>query len=432
MKNAATKKPGRIKSAVLNWLGVPISLTDDQFWNGFASITSTSGACVNEGSVLSLSAAWACTRLIAETIATLPLSIYEKQSSGRTVAPQHPLHMIIHDQPNPNSTAAVFWESMIAAMLLRGMGHAEKLMAGSRLVGLRFLSPSRLSITRGSGGQREYRYTEAGGIQRVIPTERIWAVPGFSIDGECGVSAIRAGANVFGAALAAEGAASATFKNGLMPTVYFKMEKVLTPDQRTLFRESLKEISGSINAGKSPLLEGGMSADTIGINPDDAQLLESRGFSVEEVCRWFRVPPFMVGHSEKSTSWGSGIEQQMIGFLTFTLGPWLKRIEQSISKDLLTASERMRFYPKFAVEGLLRADSAGRATFFGAMVDRGIFTRDEVRELEDRAPMGGNAAVLTVQSAMTTLDSIGSASDAKQTRAAFRAFLGLSEDPTKD
>lgn len=108
----------------------------------------------------------------------------------------------------------------------------------------------------------------------------------------------------------------------------------------------------------------------------------------------------------------------MIGFLTFTLGPWLRRIEQSISKDLMTPAERMRFYPKFAVEGLLRADSAGRAAFYAAMVNNGILTRDEVRELEDREPMGGNAAVLTVQSAMTTLDALGQEGGADQTNQA--------------
>lgn len=138
----------------------------------------------------------------------------------------------------------------------------------------------------------------------------------------------------------------------------------------------------------------------------------------------------MVGHTEKSTSWGTGIEQQMIGFLTFTLGPWLKRIEQAISKDLLSPAERVRYYPKFAVEGLLRADSAGRAAFYAAMVNNGILTRDEVRELEDRAPMGGNAAVLTVQSAMTTLDALGQEADtgqANQARAALRALLGFNE-----
>jgi HK97 family phage portal protein len=166
-----------------------------------------------------------------------------------------------------------------------------------------------------------------------------------------------------------------------------------------------------------------MEVGTIGINPTDAQLLQSRGFSIEEICRWFRVPPWMVGHTEKATSWGTGIEQQMIGFLVFTLGPWLKRIEQSIVKDLLMPAERARYYPKFAVEGLLRADSAARASFYSVMVNNGILTRDEVRELEDRAPMGGNAAVLTVQTALAPLDSLGSNTADQQARNAMANWL---------
>ena len=122
----------------------------------------------------------------------------------------------------------------------------------------------------------------------------------------------------------------------------------------------------------------------------------------------------------------------MIGFLTFTLAPWLRRIEQAISKDLLSPAERQRYYPKFSVEGLLRADSAARSAFYTAMVNNGVLTRDEVRELEDREPMGGNAAVLTVQSAMTTLDGIGQVTDAAAARAGLRAFLGLADDSKKD
>src|SRR5690606_14543718 len=117
---------------------------------------------------------------------------------------------------------------------------------------------------------------------------------------------------------------------------------------------------------------------------------------------------------------------------TFTLSPWLKRIEQGIQKDLMAPGDRQRYYPKYSVEGLLRADSAGRAAFYGAMVNNGILTRDEVRELEDREPMGGNAAVLTVQSAMTTLDGIGLSGDANQARAAMRAFLGFEDEPTRE
>lgn len=433
MKINKAKKPGRVKAAILDWLGVPVKLTDADFWSEFYGATSNAGVTVTPQTMLKLSAVWACTRLIAETISTLPLSIYERTSAGKQVARQHPLHFIVHDQPNSDSTATVYWESVIAAMMLRGKARSERLMIGDRLVGLRFLNPDRLNVSKGARGEKVFRYTDEDGLQRTIPPELIWTIPGFSIDGKNGVSVVQYGAEVFGSALGAEQSASSIFKKGLLPTTWFKYPQILNDKQRTDARELIEgRLSGAVNAGRPAILEAGMEVGTLGIDPADAQLLESRAFSVEEICRWFRVPPFMVGHSEKSTSWGTGIEQQMIGFLMFTLAPWLRRIEQAISKDLLSPVDRLRYFPKFIVEGLLRADSAGRSAFYGAMVDKGILTRDEVRELEDRPPMGGNAAVLTVQTAMTTLDSIGTNSELEQARAAIRALFGLADDSKKD
>ncbi|MDG2524639.1 phage portal protein [Stenotrophomonas sp. HITSZ_GD] len=413
----------RVRAAVDGWVR-SFTLRDSELYADRV-LASEAGVEVTAKTVLQLDAVWSCVRLISETIATLPLSMYERTSAGKRVASQHPLHFVIHDQPNDESTAAVFWEAMVVAMLLRGNGRAEKLYAGPRLIGLMLLDPDKLTINRDQRGNKIYRYLKQDGTPRVIPASRIWTLPGFTLDGQHGVSVIRYGAKVFGNAMAADKAAAQTFRNGLLQTIYYKVSAFLNPKQRAEFKANLV---GSIERGEAPLLEGGTEAGTLGVNPSDAQLLESRGFSVESICRWFRVPPWMVGHTEKSTSWGTGIEQQMIGFLTFTLGPWLRRIEQGISKDLLTPGERLRYYPKFNVEGLLRADSAGRAAFYAAMVNNGILTRDEVRELEDREAMGGNAAVLTVQSAMTTLDGIGTSTDANQARAAILAFLGFSDD----
>jgi len=420
---------GRVRAAIDGWVR-SFSLRDKDLYVDRA-MESETGVDVTPKAVMQVDAVWSCVRLISETIATLPLSMYERTPSGKRLASQHPLHFVIHDQPNADSTASVFWEAIVASMLLRGNGRAEKLYVGDKLVGLAFLDPNKLVITRDANGRKIFQYPRPDGTPRLIPAARIWTLPGFTLDGETGVSVISYGAKVFGAAMAAERAAARTFRNGLLQTVYYKVAAFLKPEQRRMFKA---EIAGSVERGETPVLEGGTDVGSVGIKPSDAQLLESRAFSVESICRWFRVPPWMVGHTEKSTSWGTGIEQQMIGFLTFTLGPWLRRIEQAISKDLLTPAERARFYPKFAVEGLLRADSAGRAAFYAAMVNNGILTRDEVRELEDREPMGGNAAVLTVQSAMTTLDGLGKAGgadQANQARAAIRAFLGFDEEPKK-
>ena len=426
LRPASTGPLGRIRAAIDGWVRY-FSLRDKDLYTDRA-MDSGSGVDVTPKAVMQLDAAWSCVRLISETIATLPLSMYERTARGKRLASQHAMHFVIHDQPNVDSTASVFWEAMVASMLLRGAGRAEKLMVGGQVVGLAFLDPDKLVIGRNLQGRKTYNYPRPNGEMREIPVDRIWTIPGFTLDGINGVSVIAYGAKVFGTAIAADKAAANTFKSGLLQTIYYKVNTFLKPDQRAEFK---KNLAGTIERGEAPLLEGGTEAGTLGVKPSDAQLLESRGFSVESICRWFRVPPWMVGHTEKSTSWGTGIEQQMIGFLTFTLGPWLRRIEQAISKDLLKPSERARYYPKFAVEGLLRADSAGRSAFYASMVNNGILTRDEVRELEDREPMGGNAAVLTVQSAMTTLDGIAAASEANQARASIRAFLGIDAEPLK-
>lgn len=403
-----SKKPGRIKAQLLEWLGVPVGLMDVDFWKMFGTQT-VAGQVINQNTVLQLSAVWACVRLIAETISTLPLHIYERTPDGRRVASEHMVYGLIHSQPNLDSTATVFWEAMITAMLMGGNGFAEMKFIGTRLVALYYLDTARLTIDKYQG-KRRYRYKNDDGTQREIPESKIFRVPGFTTNGDWGVSAISYGAQVFGSALAAGTAANSTFEKGMMPTIAFTTDKLVAPKDRDDFRDMVRRISGAINAGESPFLEGGMQAKALGINPVDAQLLESRQFSVEDICRWFRVPPYMVGHTAGSTNWGTGIEQQMIGFLTFVLRPWLIRIEQYIKLRLIPLGERDKFYAEFNVEGLLRADSETRSRINASDVNNGLATRDEVRMRENRPPMGGNAEVLTVQTALVPIDQLGTKS----------------------
>lgn len=423
MKQKA-QKIGRIRAAVLGWLGAPFGLTDADAWARLGA-TSSAGVNVNDQNILQLSAVWACARLISETIGTLPLGMHEKTTNGSRPAPQHPLAFILGVQPNADAISSVFWESVVAAMLLRGNARCEKLLVGERVVGLNFLHPARLTISRKADSTKEYRFTEEDGRQRTIPPANIWTIPGWSLDGKTGVSVIQYGAQVFGAALATDEAAAGTFKRGLMPTVWFKYPEKLRPEQREEAREFItNRAAGAVNSGRPVIMENGMEVGTIGINPKDAQLLESRAYGVEEVCRWFRVWPGLIGHAANGqTMFGTGVEQMMIWFLVATINPWVRRIEQSIIKDLLTPAERVRYYPKFAVEGLLRADSAARAAFYSVMVNNGILTRDEVRELEDRAPMGGNAAVLTVQTALAPLDDLGTNTADQNARNAMATWL---------
>lgn len=149
-----------------------------------------------------------------------------------------------------------------------------------------------------------------------------------------------------------------------------------------------------------------MACQALTMDPEDAQLIETRGFNVDQVCRIFRVPPFMVGHTQNSTSWGTGLEQQQIGFLTFAMRPYLVRIEQSIRKQLLKPSERSSFYAEFVIEGLMRADSSGRAALYTSAGQNGWMTRNEMRRRENLPPIEGGDT-LTVQSNLVPLDQLG-------------------------
>ena len=422
----------RAKATLARWIGATIAFTDPSFWGWYGNM-SASGQNVTVDKALQLSTVWACVRLLAETISTLPCNFYRRTSeSEREPARNHNLYQLLHNQPNADMTAAQFWECMMSAMLLWGNATAEKIMSGNTVVALDFLPPDRVTCRRLPSGRLEYSFAEPNNTTRVIPEDRLFRIPAFSIDGITGLSVIAYGANVFGSAMAADQSAAKIFSNGMQASGVLYVDKVLNPPQREMLRASMENFTGSTNAGKTFVAEAGQRYEQLTIKPEDAQLLETRAFSVEEICRWFRVPPFMVGHSEKSTSWGTGIEQQMIGFLTFSLRPWLTRIEQSIRRSLLTPEERTKYFAEFAIEGLMRADSAGRAAFYSTALQNGWMTRNEVRNLENRPSIEG-ADVLTVQSNLIAIEQLtnGGGDSGAKLRASLKSFLDLQEDPKK-
>ncbi|WP_313308757.1 phage portal protein [Stutzerimonas nitrititolerans] len=426
---ALSRSATRPSASLGSWLGKTIRLTDGAFWGQFIGGQSSSGKSVSVDTAMRVSAVWACVRLIAETIATLPLGLYRRLPDGsREADTGHPLYSVLAVSPNEHMSPVQFWEAMLASMLLRGNAFAQIHRSGSRIVALSFLLPHRMRLLTENGVIR-YFYSFSDG-ERELSAAEVLHIPAFSLDGRIGLSPISYGADIIGSAMSADDAANGTFKNGMMPTVAFKVDRVLKPDQRDDFRKYVETVSGAMNAGKSPVLEAGVTPESIGINPTDAQLLETRSWSVEEVCRFFRVPPWMVGHTEKNTSWGSGLEQQVIGFLTFSLSTWLRRIEKAVLKQLLRPEERLTHYAEFALEGLLRADSAARASFYSTMVQNGIYTRDDCRVRENLPRRGGNADVLTAQTNLAPLDALGQTSDGQAARAALQNWL--TADPAKE
>lgn len=390
----------------------------------------------NEHRILRLSAALACVRLTASTISTLPLNVYERMPNGaRRLAPDYFLYDLLHNQPNDEMTAQNFWEAYVSSILLRGDAYGRKRYGSvGQVSAIDFMSPDRLTWQRNvNTGARVYTYIDRSGRAVTLGEDDVFHTVGYTLDGCQGLSPIEYGVSVFGSALQADRAANQTFRNGLMPTVGFKMEQILKGVQRKEFKDNFKrEMAGALNAGKPFLLEGGMDAVAIGIKPSDAQLLESRAWSIEEICRWFGTPPPLVGHSTKTTSWPTGNEAQMMMWLTLGLRAHLTRIEQAVRKDLIPVRDRAKYYVEFSLEGLLRADSAARATYLAQMTQNGLMTRDEGRAYDNREPHGGNAAELTVQSNLVPIDKLGTQSGLTPVEAVQKAYLGVGRLITSD
>lgn len=376
----------------VSYLARSIGLTDPRLYRALGSVPTSSGETVNTASVLGLAAAWACVNLLAGTIASLPLMVYRTRNGARTVASDHPLYRILHDSPNADQTALDFWEFVCASLELHGNAYAEVVRArNGRIIALGVpITPELVTVHRLDTGALEYEWVDQG--RRIIAgQDRVLHIRGFGGNPLGGLSTLSAGRQSFGLAQAIERASGDTFRNGVRPSGLLKTADTLTIDQRKQAEELLQEkFAGAINAGRPMLLDRGMDWVQLSISPEDAQMLQSRAFSVEEVCRFFGVPPFMVGHTEKTTSWGTGLEQQTLGFQKFTLRRRLKRIEQALEKQLLSVADRLAGITiEFNLEGLLRADSAARASFYQLMLTNGVMTINEVRSLENLPPVEG-------------------------------------------
>ena len=404
------KRPGRVKSALLNWLGVPISLTTGTFWEEWFG-TSSSGKVVTADKAIQLSAVWACVRLLSESISTLPLKIYVRQPDGsRKAATDHPAYSVLCRRPNSEMTPSRFMLMVVASICLRGNAFIEKKFIANRLVSLVPLLPQNMVVKRLTTGALEYKYTENGN-ERVIPVKNIMHIRGFGLDGVCGMMPMKTGRDVIGAAMAVEESAAKIFEQGLQSSGFLSAENALSDEQRERLRGYMAAFTGSKNAGKIMVLEGGLKYQGVTMNPEDAQMLESRSFSIEEICRWFRVPPFMVGHTTKQSSWASSLEGMNLQFLTHTLRPLLVNIEQEIGRCLLDSDDDV--FAEFSVEGLLRADSAGRAAYYTSALQNGWMSRNDVRRLENMPPIEGGD-IYTVQLNLTQLKNLENSNPAVQ------------------
>lgn len=373
--------------------------------------SSSSGSRVNEQSALSISAFFSCLRLVASTIASMPLPLYRRDSAGIAVEWRDaPLWRVLHESPNADQTPLDYIEFLVISMLMRGDHYARKLKDGTRLIGLEPIRPDIVQVKRASSGELRYKWA-FGSESYDLGEADVFHVRGFGGGPMHGMSVLQHARNSLGIAIAADQAAGAMFANGVQPSGALTFDKFLNAGDRKTAREDLAgQFTGANNAGRPLILEGGTKWEQISLNADEAQLLESRAWSVEEVCRWFGVPPVLIGHSKDTTTWGTGIEQILLGFLKFTLMPHLRRIELAISKQLLTPAERAQgLFAQFNLEGLLRGDSAARARFYEIMTRVGVMSRNECRRKENLPPVEGGDEIMVQSQYVPLAEAIAAA-----------------------
>lgn len=386
-----------------------VKLTDPAGWGIDAG---WAGHSVTPDTAMQRSAAWACVRMNARTIGSLPLKVYEKTRDGsRKIADNHPLAAILADSPNQEQSPMEHWEGQGTALNLRGAAYAEKHWIGERLVALTPLDPDSTGVYRTATGERRYRVNTRFHGSRDLSAREVFHLRGFGAGGDNGLSPIGYGRQSIGSSTAADEVAGRTFGSGLALSGFVEDQvgAKTTHDQRKDLVKLFDEFGGSKRAGKVMPLPPGFTFKPLNMSPEDAQLLETRRFNIEEICRWFGVFPILIGHAaDGQTMWGSGVEQINLAWLTLYLGPELQRIEQAIEKQLLSPADRQRYYVEFNVDALLRADSKSRAELMSKQVQNGIKTRNQMRALDNDPPLPGGD-MLTVQSNLVPLDQLGKA-----------------------
>lgn len=360
----------------------------------------SSGKSVNEFTAMQTTAVYACVRILAESIAGLPLHVYEYRGNGKERVPEHPLYFLLHDAPNPEMTSFIFRETLMIHLLLWGNAYAQILRDGMRrVVGLYPLLPSRMSVDRDSNGEIIYTYSPhsdenpmlSGKAQIKLRREYVLHIPGLGFDGLVGYSPIAMARNAVGMTLACEEYGSAFFANGARPGGILKHPGVLKDPSK--LRDSWQAVyGGTTNTGKVVVLEEGVDYQQISIPPEEAQFLETRKFQIDEIARLYRVPPHMIGDLEKSSF--NNIEQQSLEYVKYTLNPWVVRWEQALQKALFIPAEQRRYFIKFNVDGLLRGDYQSRMQGYAIGRQNGWLSANEIREMENMNPIadedGGN------------------------------------------
>lgn len=393
----------RIWQAVRSYTLPPLSLSDPAVRKYFSSGGSTStGLSVSEYTALNYSAVWAAVRLISNDVAGLPLHLFRKSGNVTERYDSHPLYRLLHDSPNPEMSSFTFRQTLQAHVLTWGNGYAEieRDVAG-RARYLWPLTPDRVDPFR-DGDLLRYRVRNEKGMDVILDASSMVHLRGLGWDGVQGYSPIAKARESIALGMAAEKFGATFYGNGstfggvLTHPTTFK-----TPGARENFEKSLRNRHHGVErANGLLLLEEGITYEKIGIPPNEAQFLESRQFQITEIARWYNLPPYKLADMSRLTY--NTIEAHAIEYYQSLL-PWLETWEQELMWKLISPLERNQQYIEHSVEGLLRADSAGRAALEATEFNIGAITPNEARALANRNPVAGGDRAF-VQGNMIAVD----------------------------
>lgn len=399
--------------------GASFSLADptasQKLSGSFGSRASYTGKAVNDNTAMQITTTWACIRLLAETMGAMPSSIYRYEKDGNaSKADDHPLNEILVYQPNADMNGLEYREARTANLALRGNSCSLIERRGNGDV---------LSLYPVPWLQVQYKcdvstdYEPMYGImdrgqREWYPAEKIWHTRAFSFGGKVGLSPLEYARETMGLALAGEEFNARLFGQGLMPSAKVSVPQWLTEEQRKVANAKLLDMhAGLVNMNKPMLLEGGMTVESGLFTPDDAQFLQLRQLTVVEICRLFAVKPHMVAALERATD--NNIEKLSLEFVMYTMLPYIKREEEGTRK-LFKPGDKNKYFYRYNFEGLLRADSQARANLYSIMLQNGVFSRNEVRALENRNKIEDPAMdSYTVQSNMAMIDQLADLIDAR-------------------
>lgn len=384
---------------------------------------------VTEETALQVSAVWACVKLLAETVASLPRSVYEDTPNGPVDLRDHWFLRLL-DKPNRYQTGLEFMETMMLNLVLHGNAYARITRVAGRPTSLLPLMASQVEVELLRDGSVAYTYTSDGSVN-VYAAESIWHLKLYG-NGIVGNSPLAFARRIVGIAQAADTAVTKIYKNGAKPSGVISFDRALKPEQREQIRANFDTLTTG-DDNRLMVLEAGAKFESISMSPQDIELLSSRRFQLEEIARWFGVPSVMINDTAGSTTWGSGIEQIVTGFYKLNLRPYLERIEASAKIWLLTDEEDRNRHFALEFEGLLRSDLKTRLEGYRTAIQGSIMTPNEARAVEGWPALPGGDDLLA-QINMAPVEQLGQSDGRKlsQVEAVQKVYLGVDKVVTSD